>query len=67
MNQSEFITKFCEILGDDFFLSDMIFQEELFEKQDALAQLICKAANENLLIAKQMTKGFSNTFKISTK
>ena len=38
----EFITKFTELLGDDFFLSDMIHQEELFEKQDAIAKLLCK-------------------------
>lgn len=65
MTHTQFVSKFCEILGEDFFLSDMIFQEELFEKQDALCRLICEGANEDILIAKQMAKKFPQTFSIS--
>lgn len=59
----EFITKFTEILGDDFFLSDMIHQEELFEKQDALAKLLCEYANEGSSIANRMVNLLPNTFR----
>lgn len=59
----EFITKFTEILGDDFFLSDMIHQEELFEKQDALAKLLCDYANEGSSIANRMVNLLPNTFR----
>lgn len=64
MKNSEFITQLCEILKDDFFLCDMIYQEELFEMQDQLANLICQAANDGLPMAKQMIKNFPRTFKI---
>ena len=59
----EFITKFTEILGDDFFLSDMIHQEELFEKQDALAKLRCDYANEGSSMANRMVNLLPNTFR----
>lgn len=63
MKNSEFITQLCEILKDDFFLCDMIYQEELFEMQDQLTQLICKGANDGLPMAKQMAKNFPKVFK----
>ena len=59
----EFITKCTEILGDDFFLSDMIHQEELFEKQDAMAKLLCEYANEGSSIANRMVNLLPNTFR----
>ena len=60
---TEFITKFTELLGDDFFLSDMIHQEELFEKQDALAKLLCDYANEGSSMANRMVNLLPNTFR----
>lgn len=60
---TEFITKFTELLGDDFFLSDMIHQEELFEKQDAIAKLLCEYANEGSSIANRMVNLLPNTFR----
>ncbi len=63
MTQTKFIEQLCEIIGEDFFLCDMIWQEELFEKQDKLAQLICKGANSNLAIAKKMVKKFPRVFQ----
>jgi len=59
----EFITKFTELLGDDFFLSDMIHQEELFEKQDAIAKLLCDYANDGSSLANHMVKCLPNTFR----
>lgn len=59
----EFITKFTELLGDDFFLSDMIHQEELFEKQDAIAKLLCDYANDGSSIANRMVNLLPNTFR----
>tara|TARA_B100001939_G_scaffold182736_1_gene157454 strand:- start:86 stop:295 length:210 start_codon:yes stop_codon:yes gene_type:complete len=58
----EFIIELTKILGDDFFLNDMIWQEELFEKQEKLSKLICKGANSGLLVAKLMVKNLPNTF-----
>ena len=63
MKNSEFITQLCEILKDDFFLCDRIYQEELFKMQDQLAELICKAANDGLPMAKQMIINLPRTFK----
>ena len=60
---TEFITKFTELLGDDFFLSDMIHQEELFEKQDTIAKLLCEYANEGSSIANRMVNLLPNTFR----
>ena len=60
---TEFITKFTEILGDDFFLSDMIHQEELFEKQDAMAKLLCEYANKGSGVANRMVNLLPNTFR----
>ena len=62
MTTREFITKLSNTLGDDFFLSDMIYQEELFEKQDKLSKLIVDGANSGLLIAKIMVKNLPKTF-----
>ena len=62
MTTREFIVKLSKILGDDFFLSDMIWQEELFEKQEQLSKLICEGANSGLLVAKLMVKNLPNTF-----
>jgi hypothetical protein len=59
----EFITKFTELLGDDFFLSDMIHQEELFEKQDAIAKLLCDYANDGSSLANRMVKCLPKTFR----
>lgn len=63
MTNTQFIDALCKILGDDFFLADMIYQEELFEKQDALAKLICDGANSGLPLAKRMVKKFPLIFK----
>ena len=65
MKSSDFITQFCAILKDDFFLCDMIYQEELFDMQDQIANLICQGANDGLPIAKQMAKQFPRTFNIT--
>jgi hypothetical protein len=59
----EFITKFTEILGDDFFLSDMIDQDELLVLQEALATLLCNYANDGSSLANHMVKCLPNTFR----
>ena len=59
---NEFITKFTEELGEDFFLCDMFGQEELFDKQDALAKLICEYANKGASSAKLMVKKLPRLF-----
>jgi len=64
ITNTQFVNRLCEILGEDFFFSDMIWQEELFEKQDALAKLICLGANSNLPIAKRMVKNFPRVFQV---
>ena len=65
MKQSEFNTKLVEILGgDNFFLTDSIWQEELFEIQEKLSKLIVEAVNsgENVPLAKTFVRKCSNTF-----
>ena len=60
----EFITNFTEILGgDNFFLSDLIDQEDLFSMQDQLAKLIADYANNGSSTANQMAKLLPNTFE----
>ena len=58
----EFIDELCDILGDNFFLCDTLDQDELFEMQDKLANLIAKGANLNLGLATYMAKKFPETF-----
>ena len=65
MTNSKFTQAIAKILGDKFFLCDMIHQDELFEMQDKLAKLICEGANQDLPIAKSMVKQLPKTFKKS--
>lgn len=58
----EFIDELCDVLGDNFFLCDRIDQDELFEMQDKLANLIARGANLNLGLATYMAKKFPETF-----
>ena len=62
MTNKQFVEKAAETLGDQFLLSDMIRQEELFEMQDKLAKLICDAYNEGNPLAKHMVKKLPQTF-----
>jgi len=59
----EFIDKLCELMGDEFFLCDQYFQDDLFEMQDSIAKHIADSANEGLGLAKFMVSKFTNTFK----
>ncbi len=59
---TEFIGKLADALGDKFFLCDMIWQEELFEMQGKIANLICEYANNGNRLAKRMTVKLSQTF-----
>lgn len=64
MTNAQFIAELCKILGNDnFFLSDMIWQEELFEMQDSLAKLIAEQANAGLGLASYMVAQFPNVFE----
>ena len=61
----EFIEEFIEILGgDNFFLCDLIDQEELFTMQDELASLICSHANAGTSVARHLVPLLPNTFKV---
>jgi hypothetical protein len=60
----EFITRFVEILGgDNFLLCDRIDQDDLFEMQDGIANLIADNANEGLGLAKHIVSLCPTTFK----
>ena len=59
---NEFITKFSEELGEDFFFCDTIDQDELFEKQDTLAKLIAEYANKGSSSANLMVKKLPRLF-----
>ena len=53
-----FCEQFAEILGNNFLVIDMIYQDDLFEMQDKLAKLICAAANSNSSYVQRLTKPF---------
>jgi len=64
MTNTKFITEFTELLGaDDFFLCDLIDQDQLFTMQDGLANLIANASNEGNVVATKMVKLLPNVFK----
>ena len=65
MTNTQFTQKLAEALGDDFFLCDRLDQEELFELQDKVANLIATASNEGCGIAKAMVKKLPQTFTTS--
>lgn len=58
----EFINKVCDILGEDFFHVDSIWQEDLFEIQDNLAKTIADYSNNGSSLARHMVKRFPKTF-----
>ena len=60
----EFIDQLCELMGGDrFFLCDQYDQDDLFEMQDSIANLIAENANNGLGLAKYMVNKFPSTFK----
>ena len=60
----EFIDQLCELMGGDrFFLCDQYCQDDLFEMQDNIANLIAENANNGLGLAKYMLNKFPSTFK----
>ena len=60
----EFIDQLCELMGGDrFFLCDQYCQDDLFEMQDNIANLIVENANNGLGLAKYMVNKFPSTFK----
>lgn len=59
---TEFIGKLADALGDNFFLCDMFSQDDLFEMQGKIADLICEYANNGNRLAKRMTVKLSQTF-----
>ena len=59
---AEFIEKLADALGDNFFLCDMIWQDELHEMQSKIADLICDYANNGNRLARRMTLKLSETF-----
>ena len=58
----EFINKVCDILGENFFHVDMIWQEDLFEMQDSLAKTIVDYSNNGSSLATHMVKRFPKAF-----
>lgn len=65
MTQSEFNNRLVDILGGDgFFLCDGIWQEELFDMQAKLSDLIVEAVNSrsNVPLAKVFVKKCNRTF-----
>ena len=59
----QFIQEVFDVLGENFFLSDMIWQEELFEKQEKLLKIICDYANNGLLSANRLAENMPKVFK----
>ena len=60
----DFIDQLCVLMGgDNFFLCDQYCQDDLFEMQDNIANLIAENANDGLGLAKCMVNKFPSTFK----
>mgnify|MGYP003629063247 CR=1 FL=1 len=60
----DFIDQLCVLMGgDNFFLCDQYCQDDLFEMQDKIANLIVENANNGLGLAKYMVNKFPSTFK----
>ena len=60
----DFIDQLCVLMGgDNFFLCDQYCQDDLFEMQDKIANLIVENANDGLGLAKYMVNKFPSTFK----
>ena len=59
----QFIDELCELMGEGFFLRDQYCQDDLFEMQDSIANLIAENANDGLGLAKYMVNKFPSTFK----
>ena len=64
-SNDNFIKEVAEILGDNFFLTDMIGQEELFQYQGQLSSVVCSYANNGNKLALAFTKMLPNTFYTS--
>lgn len=69
MNNQKFAEALVKVLGgDNFFLTDRLDQEELFQIQDGLANLIAEVANGPVGAANdlcnRLVNQLPNTFKI---
>lgn len=62
---TKFVKEVAEILGDDFFLTDMIDQDQLHQYQGQLSSLVCSYANNGNKLALAFTKMLPNTFYTS--
>ena len=59
---TNFIKELAEILGERFFTCDMLHQDELFDKQDNLSNLLCEYSNNGNKLAIAFTKKLPNVF-----
>ena len=60
-----FIEEFIEILGgDNFFLCDLINQDDLFTMQDKLGKLIADHANNGTSVARHLVPLLPRTFNV---
>lgn len=62
-----FCTEFAEILGENFLVEDMIWQEDLFKIQDKLAKLICNAANSHSAYTRRFVQPFIDKNPVAFK
>lgn len=62
MSDTQLIQTIGKILSDQFFLSDMIWQEDLFKMQDQLAELITSQANAGSRLAMRFADTCPKTF-----
>ena len=63
MSDTPLIQTIGKILSDEFFLSDMIWQQELLKKQDQLAPLITSQANAGSRLAMRFADTCPLTFQ----
>lgn len=63
MTNTEFIVKLANAIGEDFCYKDMIFQEDLFKRQERITKLICEASNSGNGLAKIFVRKWDSVFK----
>jgi hypothetical protein len=59
-----FVIEVLNTLGQGFLLEDMVDQEELFDMQDKLAEIIVKYANRGNDVARIYTEKWTHVFKV---
>ena len=67
MSNELFISKLADAIGEDFMLSDMLYQDELFAKQELISKILVDAANKNNELASLFIRRMPRCFHFENK